>query len=216
MMNSAATISKKLTSLLVLVGVFFIHSPSFAADYKFVKCTVLDSDFKKTNSSFTLVVSYEGSRPGYVITTENFNFPSYPGIDVRNPRDGYGISEVVGKRPGMEKSTDYKNSYELAGIFGTIIGTPTLDPLREFRIQSDFNDGAILPPVEDVVYWMVRDFRSKEFVQKAYGNYLYEHNLIGSMVLFTDYQNGKKTKVVTPIQCKSLSNPQMYLPNAKE
>lgn len=142
---------------------------------------------------------------------KDYKFPKYPGIDSTSFGKFDDIDYSVEKRPGKELSFDYENSYRISEFKVSLGGEKsTVETNQELIISSKFNFNKKIPKITDVIPWHQRIRYSSEQKQKIFSDYLVENDIAGSIIFI----NGENRQIVDLIQCRSLSNNNIFYSGA--
>jgi len=183
---------------LFVMGMTCFTSLSHAFTYS-AKCSVLDSSYQKTSSSFVVTVNGENSKNfGYEISqVESTKFPTFPGINVKHfdEDDMILLSSVQGKASNLDVQWQGDRN---ARIY------------RQLNIRSAIRSKSSadikLPKKNEVLTLHDRYFTSDEEQLKTYEEYLFQNGFVGKVELYKSEGSTFLEKRLMLIQCESLSD----------
>lgn len=168
------------------------------------KCITLNDNYKADGGSFVIQKNIGNSKVELPAITDIKGKPLPDGFIANNE----SITPTICKRKGMEKSSDFENSYEICGIRVNL----THKDGSSMVILSDFNikEDACTINLPSGFFHSVRSLLIKGFEEEERLKAEQEDNKVGHIYLYND----KGRKVIKRIQCGSESDNFLHVPGA--
>lgn len=204
------------TQALILLSVASTSFALASSDMQRIKCHLLNDEYQTTKASFNLESpvrrTVDGRRYNQSdiqnlsrITSNGLKFITSAGIDTSSFDEDDSVYFITSKRPGMEQSDNYPESYQISGFNVQFQGSDR--PYKELYISSSFNYGKKIPALATVTKNM-RYFNrmNPNKVKETFEKHLIDNEIAGYISLRVE--DNKPAKRL--IQCQSLSSNLIY------
>lgn len=191
---------KSFTALLLLCAL-----PTLAQErIHRIKCITLGDNYKADGGSFIIQKSIENRKSTLPAIAEVKETSLFDGFKATNQE----VSHTLCKKKGMEKSTDFENSYEICGVSINLAkedgATMTLS--SKFNINED----ACSTTQPNGIIHSLRSYLIEGFEEEEKLKIELKENKVGH--IFIKNKHGKQ--FIKRIQCGSESDNQLKVPGA--